>query len=133
MALLHRALLAWFVSLVFLILLVLQLDHRMNWSWFLVLIPLWFWDGIVIILFILHFISVARQQHMHTRRWCFCEKLFFNMSPMLLKITLQFILCSRLDNPTASMPLYYVFIPLWLLLSAAIVRLTRLLFPISTE
>lgn len=140
MALLHRALIAWFVALIFLILLVLQLDHRTQWSWYLVLVPIWFWDGLIVVLLILHLISLARQQHMRSRPLFFCRKVATLMSPVVLKITFQCLMCGRLDlssNSTTQtytpLPLYYLFIPLWLLLLAALVKLTRILIPTCNE
>lgn len=133
MALLHRALVAWFVALVFLILLVLQLDHRTQWSWFLVLVPLWFWDCLIIVIFIFHLISHGRQNQWHSRPWYFCKKALTLMSPILLKVTFQCLLCNKLDSPHSGLPWYYVFIPLWVLLNAALVKLTRVLIPICNE
>lgn len=134
MALLHRALIAWFVALVFLILLVLQLDHRTQWSWFLVFIPIWFWDCLIIVLLAHHFITLARTQHLSSKPWYFLKKLVTLMSPILLKITFQCLICQRLDYPPASaIPLYYLFIPLWLLLSVAMVKLSRVLLPVFLE
>jgi len=157
MALLHRALVAWFVALVFLILLVLQLgtllvlspknfrslksnillfyniDHRTQWSWFLVLVPVWFWDCLIIVLLALHIFSQHCSQNLRYRPWYFCKKLVTLMSPILLKITFQCLLCNRLDSPSSGIALYYIFIPLWLLLLAAIVKLTRILIPVCRE
>ncbi len=47
MAVLHRALCTWFVVQIFLILLVLRLDERVRWSWFIVFIPIWLHDAIM--------------------------------------------------------------------------------------
>jgi hypothetical protein len=133
MALLHRALIAWFVALVFLILLVLQLDHRTQWSWFLVLVPIWFWDALIIVLLALHIFSQHCSQHLRSRPWYFCKKLVTLMSPILLKITFQCLLCNRLDSPSSGIALYYIFIPLWLLLLASMVKLMRILIPVCRE
>lgn len=133
MALLHRALVAWFVALVFLILLVLQLDHRTQWSWFLVLVPIWFWDCLIIVLLALHLFSQHCSQHLRSRPLYFLKKLVTLMSPILLKITFQCLLCNRLDSPSFGIALYYLFIPLWLLLLAALIKLTRILVPVCQE
>lgn len=133
MALLHRALVAWFVALVFLILLVLQLDHRTQWSWFLVLVPIWFWDCLIIVLLGLHLFSQHCSQHLSSRPLYFFKKLGTLMSPILLKIIFQCLLCNKLDSPSSGIPLFYLFIPLWLLLLAALVKLTRVLIPVCNE
>ena len=49
MAVVHRALFTWFTTLDFLIFLVLKLDAKINWNWFLIFIPLWVFDVVVII------------------------------------------------------------------------------------
>ena len=54
MAVLHRALCTWFVCLIFLILLVLRLDERTRWSWFIVFIPMWIYDAVLLIYLLLN-------------------------------------------------------------------------------
>lgn len=57
MAVLHRALFTWFNLLIFLILLVLRLDLRIQWNWFIVFIPMWLYDNILLIYIIFNMIS----------------------------------------------------------------------------
>ena len=63
MAVLHRALFTWFICLMFLILLVLRLDERVRWSWFIVFIPLWLYDSILLIYLIFSMVSHCRTSH----------------------------------------------------------------------
>ena len=60
MAVLHRALFTWFICLMFLILLALRLDKRVRWSWFIVFIPLWLYDTILLIYLVFSMISHCR-------------------------------------------------------------------------
>ena len=60
MAMLHRALFTWFLFLVFLIHLALRLDERTKWNWFIVFIPMWFYDAILIIVITIHMINDCR-------------------------------------------------------------------------
>ena len=81
MAVLHRALFTWFICLIFLILLVLRLDERTRWSWFIVFIPMWLYDSILIVYFAFEMITLCRAPGGPGSRW---EKLdclpvfFFN-------------------------------------------------------
>merc|ERR1719339_932069 len=63
MAVLHRAFFTWFICLMFLILLVLRLDERVRWSWFIVFIPLWLYDSILLIYLIFSMVSHCRTSH----------------------------------------------------------------------
>ncbi len=48
MAVIHRALFVWFLVLIFSIMLVLHLDHRTEWSWFVVFVPMWIFDALAL-------------------------------------------------------------------------------------
>lgn len=63
MAVLHRALFTWFNLLIFLILLVLRLDHRIQWNWFIVFIPMWLYDSILLIYILFNMISHCKNGH----------------------------------------------------------------------
>lgn len=60
MTALHRALYTWFNLLIFLILLVLRLDQRTQWNWFIVFIPLWLFDLIVSVNIIINIITLFK-------------------------------------------------------------------------
>lgn len=119
MAVLHRALFTWFILLVFFILLVLRLDGRTQWNWFIVFIPLWIYDSIMLFYILFNMIShckngLGRLLHsLHRKVWY--------VAAILLKITAQIILCLKLDYPFLLIPSYYVMIPLWILLPILIV------------
>lgn len=57
----YRALFTWFSTVVFLILLCLRLEGKINWNYFLIFIPFWIYDLILIVWVILELIK--RHQH----------------------------------------------------------------------
>lgn len=61
MGFIQRALFTWFITVAFLILLCLRLESRIMWSYFIIFIPFWFYDVILIIWMILELIK--RHQH----------------------------------------------------------------------
>lgn len=63
MAVLHRALFTWFNLLIFLILLVLRLDQRIQWNWFIVFIPMWLYDNILLIYVTFNMILFCKNAH----------------------------------------------------------------------
>nr|ADD24454.1 Transmembrane protein 60 [Lepeophtheirus salmonis] len=121
MAVLHRALCTWFICLIFLILLVLQLDERTRWSWFIVFIPMWIYDSILILYLLFNMTTHCKNGHdgslrtMKRKIWCFVC--------IVLKLTAQIMLCLKLENNDRSIyiPLYYVMIPIWIILAISTV------------
>eukprot|EP00106_Octopus_bimaculoides_P003759 XP_014771201.1 PREDICTED: transmembrane protein 60-like [Octopus bimaculoides] len=129
MALLHKALFTWFIVLVFLVLLVLRLDERVNWNWFLIFIPLWVFDGVCIIYITISMIMQCKNNFdLSESNMTMKRKLWFIVSA-LLKIVFQVLICLKLQNYPA-MTLYFVLIPFWLLLSGVIGDITYGMFTI---
>ena len=126
MAVLHRALFTWFICLMFLILLALRLDKRVRWSWFIVFIPLWLYDTMLLIYLVFSMISHCRSSR---DRW---EKTIFrkiwNIFIVLQLIAAQIMLCIKLDDNGIEIPLFYVMIPVWLVLSTSSVAVFQSLF-----
>lgn len=117
MAVLHRALFTWFICLMFLILLVLRLDERVRWSWFIVLIPLWLYDSILLIYLVFSIISNCRNHHdrfLPTMR----RKIWYILA-IVLKLAAQVMLCIRLEDNGVKLSLLYVMIPVWIILPIA--------------
>ena len=121
MAIINRALFAWFTYLSFLILLVLRLDKWTKWSWFIVFIPMWLHDGILLLYSIsqLIFRSQPNNRNMTSTR-----RKIWNLVRVILKLTAQILLCLKLDyfdlySPTI-LPLYYVMIPVWIVLAVTL-------------
>ncbi|KAK7872838.1 hypothetical protein R5R35_006710 [Gryllus longicercus] len=116
MAVLHRALFTWFVFLVFLILLVLRLDMRTQWNWFIVFIPLWIYDFILIVYVIVNIVSSCR--NVHDRIWNPLRNKGWYALGIVLKMASQIMLCLKLQNPTWPVSVYGIMVPLWILLPA---------------
>lgn len=125
MAMLHRALFTWFLLLVFLILLALRLDERTSWNWFIVFIPMWFYDAILLIYISIHMINECRTavagaggSHHRTARQRICAFLerVWPLSVVILKMAFMVALCFKLQNPKAEIKSYHVLLPLWTLL-----------------
>ncbi len=116
---LHRALCSWFICLIFLILLVLRLDKRIWWSWFIVFIPMWLYDSILLLYLTFNLVT-----H-HNRTFKSMRRRVWNLTCALLKLTAQIMLCLKLDlennkdYPGFKLPLYYVMIPVWIVLPVA--------------
>lgn len=113
MAVLHRALLTWFLVAVFLILLTLRLDDKTDWDWFIIFVPLWIFDFKLLIFILFRIITHCRNGHdrsfvtMHKKCWYFfC---------VLLKIAFEVLLAVRLQY-YHNISWYFVMIPLWILL-----------------
>jgi len=127
MAVLHRALLSWFLALVFLILLVIRLDQRTNWNWFIVFIPMWIFDGAVLTYSAFYIVSRCKSEPMALCGVFLARKIHFLIT-VILKMTTEILLCLKLEVTSWNFPLYYVFIPLWLILGVALFRIVKVLF-----
>lgn len=114
MAVLHRALLTWFLIAVFLILLTLRLDEKTDWDWAIIFIPMWVFDFKLIMFIVFRIITHCRNGHdrSFTTMYVKCWYLFC----VLLKVTFQVLLCVRLQYYN-KMSWFYIMIPLWILLT----------------
>lgn len=121
MAVLHRALVTWFLSLVFLILLVLRLDRRTQWNWFIVFIPMWLLDSVMVLYALVVMVSPCRSGD----RWREVTANLASVTAVLLKISFQTCLCLHLQYPSAGVPLHAAFVPLLVLLTGSTVGLMR--------
>ena len=122
MAVLHRTLFTWMMSLIFFIMLVLKMDEKVNMTWFIVFIPMWFFDLCIIIYIVIHMITHCRSGHDRNEQSMAMKAK--SLISIFLKIAFQILLCVKLDY-VPEIPLYYVFIPLWILLVELIVDVFR--------
>ena len=113
MALVHRALFTWFLYLLFLILLVLRLDQRMTWNWFLIFLPLWLFDSIVIVYIIFYMITHCKYRF-DRHDMSMLRKMYY-LGVAFLKMAFQVMICLKLEY-LQFMSLYYIMIPCWFLL-----------------
>lgn len=138
MAVLHRALFTWFELLIFLILLVLRLDQRILWNWFIVFIPMWLYDSFLLIYIIFNMVSHCKNNHNSTN--CLRRKVIYffmiydvnlgfishfcfvfqgwHMLAVLLKLSVQILICLKLEAPYLYLPAKAVLSPFWILLPA---------------
>jgi hypothetical protein len=116
MGFVQRALFTWFILLVFLILLCLRLELRITWNWFIVFIPFWLYDTILIIWVIIEIIKLKSRS---IDRFLPCRNYQYYLSGILLKIAAQIMLCLKLEYNY--MHLYVVMIPIWILLLTLII------------
>ena len=128
---LHRALFTWFLILVFLILLALRLDKRTHWNWFIVFIPMWFYDAILLLYIGIHMFNYWRHagiganagnnRTLHGPYQGVLRRLWHFLAVML-KIAFMVALCLKLNKLNTDIPWYAVFIPLLLLLTGLCVN-----------
>jgi len=108
-----RALCAWFFLVLFLVLLVLRLDEKVLWSWFIVFIPMWLLDMIMIIyisIFILRHCATGIDpsgRSMLRKSYCIVCVLF--------KTAVQILICVRVEY-ASKMAAAFAVLPVWLLL-----------------
>lgn len=127
MGVLHRALFTWFICLIFFILLVLRLDGRTRWSWGIVFIPMWLHDTILLIYLIFNMIS--HRNNGHDRPLRPMKRKIWYLTCALFKITTEIMICIKLEHPGTSMdiPLYFILIPVWIVLPVTALDLFRTL------
>jgi len=128
MAAVSKALITWFLTLIFFILFVLRADETVLWNWFLIFIPLWMLDVVVIIYIVVNVIIHYRlPSHLYRvdRNEMTMRRKFGLLSCCLLKMAFQLLLCLRLEQ--FSISVYFVLIPLWTLLAAGLVDNSRVL------
>lgn len=127
MSLIQRVLLSWIFSLMFLIMLVLKLDSKINWNWFLIFLPVWTFDTIIILILIVKMVGRCKldldpgdgEQSLKRRLWY--------LAALLLKLAFCLTLCSRLER-LFEMWVSVVCVPLWVLLGGALVELGQSVF-----
>lgn len=114
MSVLHRALFTWFTLLVFLILLVLRVDNRTQWNWFVVFIPVWIFNSILLIYSAFDTVSLCKSRSVHRH-----VDMYLNMylvSAIILKMAFEIMLCLKLESPSLNISIAYVLSPLWVIL-----------------
>uniref|UniRef100_A0A4W5M3P8 Transmembrane protein 60 n=1 Tax=Hucho hucho TaxID=62062 RepID=A0A4W5M3P8_9TELE len=132
MSLAQRVLLTWIFSLIFLIMLVLKLDSKIPWNWFLIFLPVWIFDTILILMLVVKMAGRCKpgydprggQQNLRRRVWY--------LVAMLLKLGFCLMLCARLERPM-DIWLSVVCVPLWALLVGAMVELGYSVFHYRRE
>ncbi|XP_023672577.1 transmembrane protein 60-like [Paramormyrops kingsleyae] len=128
MSLAQRVLLTWIFSLVFLIMLVLKLDEKVNWNWFLIFVPIWIFDAILLLMLALKMAGHCKPGHEPRDGPQDLRRKTWYLTAMLLKVAFCLTLCVRLEQ-LAEIKLSLVCIPLWVLLLGAMTELGYNIFP----
>ncbi len=122
MAPIHRALFSWFMFLVFVILLVLRLDDKAIWNWFIIFIPMWIFDSIILV-YIMFYMITHCKIHYDRNDMTMARKVWFLVA-MIFKLAFQILICISLEYGR-NLALYYVMIPAWLLMIVICADVTR--------
>ncbi|KAG7281876.1 hypothetical protein CRUP_031125 [Coryphaenoides rupestris] len=122
MSLVQRVLLIWFFSLGFLIMLVLKLDSKIHSNWFLIFLPVWAFDAILILMLVARMAGRCKQALSPRDGQRDLRRTAWYLVALLLKLAFCLALCSRLEKLT-DVWLSVVCIPLWTLLVGALVEL----------
>ncbi|XP_013421344.2 transmembrane protein 60-like [Lingula anatina] len=108
------------MALIFLILLVLKLDDKVDWNWFIIFIPMWLYDiGVVIYVFVT-MVRHCKNRAYHDRGLVSIKRRAWYLTSLFMKLIFEIILCLRFQY-VSSLSLFYVMIPLWILLIGSVV------------
>lgn len=124
----HRALFTWFILLMFFILLCLRLEARIHWNWFLIFLPMWIYD---LILLIDALFNISLRCKHDTIKNLFKNKNILLIAVVFLKIAAQVTLCLKLEYKHLNLQLYHVLLPFWILIPILIVDVSVTLFKSS--
>lgn len=122
MSLAQRVLLTWIFSLIFLIMLVLKLDRKIQWSWFLVFLPVWTFDTILLLMLIVKMAGRCKPGFDPRNEAENLKKRVWYLIAILLKVAFCLTLCVKLEH-LSDILLSFVCVPLWTLLVGAMVEL----------
>lgn len=116
MAFIHRAQFSWFLALGFIILLTLKLDGRINeWNWFIIFIPQWIFDSVVILYTLIKMIMHCRNSALQNMYELSMKRKLWCLTVVVLKLLFQVILCLKLQY-APQIRLFYTVVPLWLIM-----------------
>lgn len=127
MSLAQRVLLSWFFALIFLIMLVLKLESKIQWSWFLIFLPVWTFDTILILMLVVKMAGRCKSDLVPREGEQSLVRRLWYLMALLLKLAFCLFLCSWLDRLT-DMWVSVVCVPLWVLLGGALVELGHSVF-----
>ncbi|XP_015259145.1 PREDICTED: transmembrane protein 60-like [Cyprinodon variegatus] len=122
MSLAQRVFLSWIFALIFLIMLVLKLDSKLNWSWYLIFLPVWTFDTILILIQIMEMAGRCKPDFDPRNEEKSVKRRLWYLAALLLKKAFCLTLCSRLEKMTETW-VSVICVPLWLLLGGAVLDL----------
>ncbi|XP_061780268.1 transmembrane protein 60-like [Nerophis lumbriciformis] len=127
MSLVQRVFLSWVFSLLFLIMLVLKLDSKIHWNWFLIFLPVWTLDAVLLLMVLVQLVGRCKPDlEPREGEQSLAKKLWY-LAALLLKLAFCVSLCSRLERLTDAW-LSVVCVPLWVLLAGALLELGHNVF-----
>lgn len=118
----YRALIAWFLLLVFIVFLVVRLDEKVSWNWFIVFIPMWLLDVLIVIYVAIYMVRHCTSGVDPSGR-SMLRKVGFLVC-VGLKILFEVLICLRVEY-LSSITAYVVAIPIWVLLIVAVCDVTH--------
>lgn len=124
----HRALFTWFLLLVFFVLLCLRLESRIYWNWFIIFLPMWNYDAILLVYALFNIVIHCK----HDIRTLAKNKNNLFVLIVILKIAAQIIICLKLEYASLNLSVYHVLIPIWLLLPVMIIDVSLTMFRTSS-
>lgn len=132
MSLAQRVLLSWIFALMFLIMLVLKLDSKITWNWFLIFLPVWTFDTVLILMLVVKMAGRCKSDAEQREGEGSLVRRLWYLLALLLKLAFCLSLCSRLERLT-DMWVSVVCVPLWVLLGGALVELGHSVFHFRRE
>jgi len=117
MTIFARVTACWWLVAFLVLFVVLKLDQTIDWSWAVVLIPMWILDLVAIIYLMIFFIFHIRgsRQPLSVNNHLSKERQVYLMFVFLFKFLFELLLCLKLDG-LMDQKFYYVFIPLWIVM-----------------
>lgn len=122
-----RVLSSWIFCLVFLVFLLLKIDDKITWNWFIVLIPMWIYDVITLIYSAVGLAVGSGRFESRTTRTVGKGRHIWNITASILKSLFQALLCTYMEYDAGLKP-SFILITLWLLLIGTIVNLSIWIF-----
>ncbi|KAG5845678.1 hypothetical protein ANANG_G00141820 [Anguilla anguilla] len=108
--------------------LVLKLDEKVHWNWFLIFLPVWIFDAILLLMLVVKMAGRCKPGYDPRNGSQDLRKKAWYLVAMLLKLAFCLTLCARLEQLT-EIKLTIVCIPLWALLIGAMAELGYNIFP----
>ncbi|KAK5614474.1 Transmembrane protein 60 [Crenichthys baileyi] len=132
MSLAQRVFLSWIFALIFLIMLVLKLDSKIYWNWFLIFLPVWTFDTTLVLMQIVEMAGRCKPDFDPRDEEKSIKRRLWYLTALLLKLAFCLTLCSRLEKLT-NIWVSVVCVPLWLLLGGALLELGYSVFHYRTD
>lgn len=113
MALVHRALFTWFILLVFLIFIVLRMDSRIQWNWFVIFTPFWIYNTFLIMYTVFNIASYCKMNYIFRREMIY-------LFHIIMLVAFQIMAALKLDA-FINISSFYMMAPLWFILTSSAV------------